>query len=59
LGGGLGIPYRPEQVPLDLKAVGKLLDEFKLYTKEKHPNLQLMIEPGMRVNNTFNPNSSA
>jgi diaminopimelate decarboxylase/aspartate kinase len=46
LGGGLGIPYRPEQVPLDLKAVGKLLDEFKLHTKAKHPQLQFMIEPG-------------
>ena len=47
LGGGFGIPYRPEQKPLDMKAVGKLLtDEFEKFCKSYGRELLLFIEPG-------------
>ncbi|HEX7183573.1 MAG TPA: bifunctional aspartate kinase/diaminopimelate decarboxylase [Thermoanaerobaculia bacterium] len=42
LGGGLGIPERPGQSPLDLAEVGASLRRFK----ELHPAFDLWLEPG-------------
>ena len=42
LGGGLGVPSRPEDVPLDLVALGVALDE----VKQAYPQFQLWMEPG-------------
>jgi diaminopimelate decarboxylase/aspartate kinase len=42
LGGGLGVPERPGQVPLDLEALGDLLGRFKA----ADPRFELWLEPG-------------
>jgi bifunctional diaminopimelate decarboxylase / aspartate kinase len=42
LGGGLGVPERPGQVPLDLEALGDLLRRFKA----ADPRFELWLEPG-------------
>lgn len=42
LGGGLGVPSRPEDVPLDLVALGAALAE----VKQAYPQFQLWMEPG-------------
>ena len=42
LGGGLGIPERAGQSPLDLQALDALLQAFRA----AHPHLQLWLEPG-------------
>jgi diaminopimelate decarboxylase/aspartate kinase len=42
LGGGLGVPERPGQSPLDLAALDEPLRRFK----EAHPRFELWIEPG-------------
>jgi diaminopimelate decarboxylase/aspartate kinase len=42
LGGGLGVPERPGQAPLDLEALGDLLRRFK----EADPRFELWLEPG-------------
>jgi len=42
LGGGLGVPERPEQRPLDLAALDASLKPFRA----AHPDLQLWLEPG-------------
>jgi diaminopimelate decarboxylase/aspartate kinase len=42
LGGGLGVPERPGQIPLDLGALGELLRRFKT----AHPRFELWLEPG-------------
>ena len=42
LGGGLGVPERPGQQPLDLEGVDRALGEFKA----AHPDLELWLEPG-------------
>jgi diaminopimelate decarboxylase/aspartate kinase len=42
LGGGLGVPERPGQAPLDLAA----LDESLSRWKASHPGLELWMEPG-------------
>jgi diaminopimelate decarboxylase/aspartate kinase len=42
LGGGLGVPERPGQNPLDLAALGELLRRFKA----AHPRFELWLEPG-------------
>ncbi len=42
LGGGLGVPERPGQTPLDLGALGALLRRFKA----AHPRFELWLEPG-------------
>jgi diaminopimelate decarboxylase/aspartate kinase len=42
LGGGLGVPERPEQSPLDLDALGELLGRFKA----ANPRFELWLEPG-------------
>jgi diaminopimelate decarboxylase/aspartate kinase len=41
LGGGLGVPERPGQVPIDLGALGELLRRFKA-----GPRFELWLEPG-------------
>jgi len=46
LGGGLGVPYQPQQPPLNLCEVSKTLKEFKSQIVSTNPNLILMIEPG-------------
>jgi diaminopimelate decarboxylase/aspartate kinase len=42
LGGGLGVPEKPGQVPVDLAALQDVIDDIKA----KFPQLQLWIEPG-------------
>jgi len=42
LGGGLGVPERPEQPPLDLATLDRLL----LAVRAEHPQLELWLEPG-------------
>ncbi|SFN36890.1 bifunctional aspartate kinase/diaminopimelate decarboxylase [Dokdonella immobilis] len=42
LGGGLGVPSRPEDLPLDLDALGAALAE----VKQAYPQFQLWMEPG-------------
>jgi len=42
LGGGLGVPERPGQSPLDLAAFGELLGRFKA----ANPRFELWLEPG-------------
>lgn len=42
LGGGLGVPSRPEDLPLDLAALGAALDE----VKQAYPQFRLWMEPG-------------
>jgi diaminopimelate decarboxylase/aspartate kinase len=42
LGGGLGVPERPGQAPLDLESLGDLLRRFK----EADPRFELWLEPG-------------
>jgi bifunctional diaminopimelate decarboxylase / aspartate kinase len=42
LGGGLGVPERPGQSPLDLTALGELLRRFKA----ANPRFELWLEPG-------------
>jgi bifunctional diaminopimelate decarboxylase / aspartate kinase len=42
LGGGLGVPERPGQTPLDLAALGELLRRFKA----ANPRFELWLEPG-------------
>ena len=42
LGGGLGVPQRPGQTPLELREVDEALAAFK----QAHPELELWLEPG-------------
>jgi bifunctional diaminopimelate decarboxylase / aspartate kinase len=42
LGGGLGVPEKPGQPSLDLDALGKVFEAIK----QRHPGLELWIEPG-------------
>lgn len=42
LGGGLGVPEKTSQSPLDLAALGELLQRFK----SVHPRFELWLEPG-------------
>jgi diaminopimelate decarboxylase/aspartate kinase len=42
LGGGLGVPERPDQLPLDLAKLDTLL----LAVRAEHPQLELWLEPG-------------
>jgi diaminopimelate decarboxylase/aspartate kinase len=42
VGGGLGVPERPGQAPLDLEALAGSLRAFR----EAHPRFQLWVEPG-------------
>ncbi|MBI5220634.1 MAG: diaminopimelate decarboxylase [Candidatus Liptonbacteria bacterium] len=47
LGGGIGIPYRPEHKPLDLKSTGaKISEEFRGFIKAYGRELKLYLEPG-------------
>jgi diaminopimelate decarboxylase len=46
-GGGLGVPYRPEESPLDIKKLGqKMSDYFGDFCKKYGRPLTLVIEPG-------------
>jgi diaminopimelate decarboxylase/aspartate kinase len=42
LGGGLGVPEKPGQVPVDLAALQGVIDDLRA----RYPQLQLWIEPG-------------
>ncbi|HPG30742.1 MAG TPA: diaminopimelate decarboxylase, partial [bacterium] len=44
LGGGLGIQYKPEQKPIDVKAFGKMVG-----TKMKGLGMKLILEPGRYI----------
>ena len=46
-GGGIGVPYRPTEQPLDLKKFGAMLtDKFSAFCREASRDLTLMLEPG-------------
>ena len=46
-GGGIGIPYRESQTPVDLQEFGKHVSEhFEAFCKEYGKDLELKIEPG-------------
>ncbi|HLD18673.1 MAG TPA: diaminopimelate decarboxylase [Candidatus Nanoarchaeia archaeon] len=46
-GGGIGIPYRPDQKPINLEELGKIISEkFKEFCKQYGKELTLTIEPG-------------
>ncbi len=42
IGGGLAVPYKPEDVPFDLSAYARALEELKL----AYPQYELWVEPG-------------
>jgi bifunctional diaminopimelate decarboxylase / aspartate kinase len=42
IGGGLGVPPRPDEAPLDLVALGEMLGE----VKRAYPQFKLWLEPG-------------
>ncbi|TVR42897.1 MAG: diaminopimelate decarboxylase [Planctomycetota bacterium] len=47
VGGGLGIPYHPDQKPLDVAAVGRAADELIAELEQHHGRpLELRLEPG-------------
>jgi diaminopimelate decarboxylase len=47
VGGGLGIPYKPEDRPIDLPAVGAALDAaFAAFCRDYGRDLELRLEPG-------------
>mgnify|MGYP001129676727 CR=1 FL=1 len=47
IGGGLGIPYRPEDIPLDIEAMGREIAELFDAFKDKHGNApKLYMESG-------------
>ena len=46
-GGGIGVPYRPNETPIDLKEFGATLSAtFAAFCKEAGKELTLMLEPG-------------
>jgi len=46
-GGGLGIPYKPEDKPLDVGEFGReISNKFEIFTKEYGKNLRMHLEPG-------------
>lgn len=46
-GGGIGVPYRPAEKPLDLRAFGAMLaTTFGAFCKETGKDLTLVLEPG-------------
>ncbi|MBT8401552.1 MAG: diaminopimelate decarboxylase, partial [Rhodothermia bacterium] len=48
IGGGLGVPYRPEDVPFDLEALDRLLEHQVGKFEQKYPgrSLEVWMEPG-------------
>lgn len=48
IGGGLGVPYRPDEVAFDLEALDRLLDRQLQEFQQSHPgrNLEVWMEPG-------------
>lgn len=46
-GGGIGVPYRPAEKPIDLKAFGAMLSQrFTSFCKDAGKELTLVLEPG-------------
>jgi diaminopimelate decarboxylase len=46
-GGGIGVPYRPAEKPIDLKAFGAMLStRFTQFCKDAKKELTLVLEPG-------------
>jgi len=46
-GGGFGIPYRPEEEPLDMVILGKMITrELEIFVKEYGRELEIKFEPG-------------
>jgi len=47
LGGGLGVPYRPEEEPLNIKTLGqRMFKHFTIFCNQYGRRLKLIIEPG-------------
>jgi diaminopimelate decarboxylase/aspartate kinase len=42
VGGGLGVPERPGELPVDLEALGRALDR----VRKGHPGIEVWLEPG-------------
>jgi diaminopimelate decarboxylase/aspartate kinase len=42
VGGGLGVPERPGELPVDLEALGRALDS----VRNGHPGIEIWLEPG-------------
>ena len=51
LGGGIGIPYRPEQSPVDIDYVSKGIQNLyeKIIKSNGHPDLKLYLESGRYI----------
>ena len=46
-GGGIGVPYRPAETPLNLRAFGAMLEtRFRSFCREAGKDLTLVLEPG-------------
>ncbi len=55
LGGGIGIPYRPEQEPIDLAALGRNIKESydRIIGRSEHPPLKIFLECGRMVTGPY------
>lgn len=50
VGGGIGVPYRPDQTRLDLKVLGaRMAEKFSAFCKEYGRELKLRFEPGRYI----------
>lgn len=46
-GGGFGIPYRPSDMPLDIKTLGsEMTNLFRAFSKERGKEFEFSVEPG-------------
>ncbi|MBU7014700.1 MAG: diaminopimelate decarboxylase [Theionarchaea archaeon] len=46
IGGGLGVPYEPEEAPMDVQKFGELLTDMITQWVEQHHQIALALEPG-------------
>ncbi len=55
LGGGIGIPYKPEETPIDLASLGKDIEATynHIIGGSKHPPLKLLLECGRMVTGPY------
>lgn len=50
VGGGIGVPYRPDQIRLDLKVLGaRMAEKFAVFCQGYGRNLKLRFEPGRYI----------
>lgn len=55
LGGGIGIPYKPEQEPVDLAALGREIRSIydRIIGASRHPPLKILLECGRMVTGPY------